>query len=146
MREIDDWFHQKSHKRHLAYLVRTYTAHTSGNVSAAGFYSLTLGSELWNELAVPDRRSSDSKSFPAVQVHYFAVHRSMQRRGIGRLLMAHALEQSCEIARIAGAHAVKLIAANEEVAEFYLKLGFRTYSENDGRPMMLLPIQSLIEA
>lgn len=144
--EIDEWFHSRSIKRHKAYLVRTYTAHRAGNPAPAGFYSLTIGSERWKSLSERDRKSSDGHLFPTVNVHYFAVHRSMQRQGIGRLLMAHALDQACEIARLAGTYAVTLVAIDHGARQFYEKLGFRSYDETDGRPRMMLPIESLLEA
>jgi ribosomal protein S18 acetylase RimI-like enzyme len=144
--EIDAWFHSKSHRRHGDYLVRTFTAHLIGNPQPAGFYSLTIGSEEWKSLPRDQRGASDGSHFPAVTIQYFAVHRSLQKQGIGRLLMGHALEQACDVALIAGTFAVKLVAENDGAVTFYEKLGFRTYGDLGGRPLMILPVGSLIEA
>jgi GNAT superfamily N-acetyltransferase len=144
--EIDRWFAKKVWKHHVASKYRTVTAHLGGNNHPCGFYSLRVSSGDVKHLCAEDsERHGPADNFPAVQLTFVAVDRSMHGLGIGRLLMGHAMESVHTIATLAGTFAMTLVAIDEERAQFYESLGFKRYGPEQDRPMMLLPVETLFD-
>lgn len=123
------------------------TAHLVGNENPVGFYALTTRLEADNLLS-PDHRlfsRAEKGYFTSVQLFYLAVQRSMQRQGLGTIIMGDVLRSFYEVANKTGIFALTLVAIDEPTAQFYRKLGFAPYGPNSGQPRMLLPAQTVIE-
>jgi GNAT superfamily N-acetyltransferase len=85
--------------------------------------------------------------FNSVQLCSVAVQHSMQRRGIGTVIMGRALDDFYEVATRTGVFAMTLVAANRSVVRFYADLGFVIYGDQAAaQPKMLLPAAAVIEA
>ena len=145
--EIDRWFRQNSLKYHNKHRARVVTAHLVGNKNPVGFYALTTKLEADDLLPADHRLFSRAEQgyFTSVQLFYLAVQRSMQRQGLGTIIMGDVLRSFYEVANRTGILALTLVAIDEPTTEFYRKLGFVPYGPNGGRPRMLLPAQIVIE-
>ncbi len=144
--EIDGWFREKSLKKHEKYLYRVTTAHLAGNSSPAGYYALTVArgdrDHLKNEAK---NYGFDGDFFPSVHLHYLAMFSNLQRQGFGSRVLMHAIERVYKISRYAGAYTMTLVSLDEKSTAFYQSLGFETYGPASQHPLMLLPIQSIVD-
>jgi hypothetical protein len=59
--------------------------------------------------------------------------------------MGDVIDKFYNIANLAGAFALTLVAIDKDTAEFYRRLGFTAYGPNKDRPMMLLPAKSVFD-
>lgn len=146
-RDIDGWFRTKARKAHERLLCQVETAHLPGNAQALGFYSLRLALEPETLLLKSERSFFPlyKSVFPTVQLEWLAVAKSMQRQGVGTVIMGRVLDRYYQIVRTLGDLPLTLVAANEEAKKFYTSLGFAPYGQGAGLPRLLLPAQSVIE-
>lgn len=146
VKEVNSWFRQKTSKHHGRYTYRTHTAHLRGNDNPCGFYTLRLANGDAKYLSPEDSaRHGPTDNFPAVQLTYIGVEKYQQGCGIGRILMGDVIDKFYNIANLAGAFALTLVAIDKDTAEFYRRLGFTAYGPNKDRPMMLLPAKSVFD-
>ena len=75
-----------------------------------------------------------------------AVDKEWQGNGIGKLMMAHAIEVTAEIAERAGTYALTLDANDEKLVEYYKQFGFQTFKQGKTGLEMFLPIKTLLQA
>jgi GNAT superfamily N-acetyltransferase len=146
--DIDSWFRNKAFKHHQDLKARVVTAHLLNNAKPVGFYAMTIRLEKDDQLDMPRRMLARPQSghFTSVQLCSVAVQRSLQRQGIGTILMGAALQDFYEVAVRTGIYALTLVAVDREVAKFYERLGFVQYGNPDAmQPKMLLPADSVIE-
>jgi GNAT superfamily N-acetyltransferase len=146
VKEIDRWFCDKALKKHLNFVCRVTVAYLPNNATPVGFYSLVLNAEPASQLRNGGKGLGLlTSSFPCINLWYLATRHTLQRNGIGRLLLGDAIEKVYIIAQHAGLIGMTLVAIDAEVATFYASMGFGRYAGNTDRPKMLLPIQSIIE-
>jgi GNAT superfamily N-acetyltransferase len=146
--DIDKWFRNKSLDHHQDYRCRVVTAHLNNNPTPVGFFAMCIRLEKDDQLDLDHRIESRSQSglFTSVQLNSVAVHRTMQRQGLGTVLMGAALAEFYEIVIRTGIYALTLVAANRAVVDFYSKLGFVVYGDRDtSMPKMILPAASVVE-
>lgn len=60
-------------------------------------------------------------------------------------MLGHVFDTVYNISRYAGVYALTLNALNEGAAAFYQALGFREFGPTSRTPLMLLPIQSIVD-
>lgn len=73
--------------------------------------------------------SAERYRVPAVLIARLAVDADYQGRGIGKLLLADALERIARASRSLGFEVVVVHALHEEAARFYLARGFRRFRD-----------------
>jgi GNAT superfamily N-acetyltransferase len=146
--DIDRWFRGQSLNHHQNYRCRVVTAHLTNNPVPVGFFAMCIRLERDDQLEQARRAESRSQSgmFTSVQLNSVAVQRTMQRQGIGTVLMGAALAEFYEIVIRTGIYALTLVAANRSVVDFYERLGFIVYGDHDtSMPKMILPAASVVE-
>lgn len=144
-REIDQWAGD-AHKDHERLKLRVTTAHLSANPNVAGLYALRIRLESDEDIdGSGGAFRTEHGHFSAVQLCYVAVQRTLQRKGIGRLLMARAIREFGQIVHLSGACAMTLVSIDEEKAAFYRSLGFRPYGKPSNQPKMFLPARTALE-
>lgn len=144
-REIDQWV-SEAHKDHDKLKLRVTTAHLSGNPNVAGLYALRIRLEADKDIDGNDGAfRTEHGYFSAVQLCYVAVQKELQRRGVGRLLMARAIQEFGQVVHLTGACAMTLVAIDEQKANFYRLLGFRPYGMPSKQPKMFLPARTALD-
>lgn len=145
--QIDSWAKNSAHKLHDRGRHAVYVLREVGGVSVLGFFSLSLTQEKSSKLLSADDRQSWAHGAPFVYLDYIAVLRSMQGYGLGRLMLARAMELTLELCRIAPAYGLALRSLSAQTTEFYCRLGFGLApgEEAERHPLLVLPIFSIRE-
>jgi GNAT superfamily N-acetyltransferase len=132
---LDDWLRRFALTNQQNDSARTYVLQIQNRVF--GYYSLAAGTVRKEES--PPRVSKGLANHPVsvILLARLAVDRTLQGKGIGKLLLRDALYRSLEASEIIAARAVLVHAIDEEAANFYLKFGFQP-SPIQPRQLMLL--------
>lgn len=97
-----------------------------------GYCSLSAAQVDLAELQDLDRRRLPRHPVPAVRMGRLAVDRSAQGRGIGALLLAHAVNCALGLRDQLGVRLLVVDALHEEAAAFYRLHGFRSTTAGGG--------------
>jgi ribosomal protein S18 acetylase RimI-like enzyme len=90
-----------------------------------GYCSLAAAQLSLADLQPADRKRLPRYPVPAVRVGRLAVATGAQRRGIGRLLLGHAVRCALSLRKQLGVQVLVVDALNEGAAAFYRSYGFR---------------------
>ncbi len=140
---LDDWFRKIAQQHQQKGISRTFVAVPTDasaigefqalgyasfrDGSVLGFYSLASAfvqvSEIPAELA---RRLP--RQIPVTRLGRLAVHAELQGQGLGRLLLADALNRALGVAQDVGSAGMVVDAKDEAAAGFYRTFGFRPCS------------------
>ncbi len=116
---LDDWLKNYATQNERRGFSRTYVAVVDDVV--LGFVSLATGD--MDKDAVPaDIGKGAPRDVPVVVIGRLAVDQRAQGRGLGRSLLAFALQRSLDVAEKVGVRAVVINAINERARDFYLSL------------------------
>lgn len=101
---------------------------SSGDVASevAGFYSLAAGHVEFENLPEDIQSTEGLPRYPAptVLLGQLGVDLSAQGEGLGKALLAHAIEKAVQASEVVGAVAIEVHAATEQAREFYRQYGF----------------------
>ena len=104
----------------------TYVALEESSGDVAGFYSLAAGHVEFETLPEDFRDTEGLPRYPAptVLLGQLGVDRSAQGQGLGKALLAHAIEKAVRVSEVVGAVAIEVHAGSEEARVFYERFGF----------------------
>ncbi len=118
---LNTWLKRRALLNHLSGASRTCVAMSGKRIAA--YYCLAAGSI--QHAATPGKiRRNTPEPIPALVLGRLAVDLGFQKRGVGPMLLLHALERTQEVAKVAGIRALLVHAKDEEAAEFYKRFGF----------------------
>lgn len=120
----------------------TFVATLENSKEIAGYYCTSASSiEFTN---IPDSLTKKLPKYPApvMLIGQLAVDRKMQRKGLGKVLLMHALSRAVRISSEIGIFAVRVDAMDREAKDFYFKYGF--ISLKDAEFSLILPIETII--
>jgi GNAT superfamily N-acetyltransferase len=149
---IDDFFNNRSLDDHDGLYSRTVTAHLDGADDPVGFYAMTIGPEPESQFTSAEQQSFLENKWlrffrsqlTTVQLIWVGVEGSLQRKGIGTLLMGHALDDFYQVVDRTGVAALTLHPISTNAAKFYTSMGFRPYGSSNPQ-RMLLPAEAVVE-
>ncbi len=130
---LDAWLHGKARLNEAKGGARTYVACDGDRV--AGFYSLAAS-------AVERRRVSSRVGrnmpdpIPVILLGQLAVDENYQGRRLGSDLLVDAGRRALAASRTIGARAVIVQAIDEGAAAFYIRFGYRPFSDRE--PLMMI--------
>jgi GNAT superfamily N-acetyltransferase len=101
-----------------------------------GFYTLSAAQVALTELSEPDRRRLPRYPIPAARLARLAVASREQGRGLGSLLIAHAVERCIRLRDELGIRLLVVDALNESAERFYVAYGF-TPTASDAKTLYL---------
>ncbi len=90
-----------------------------------GYYSLSAAQLLFEELLEQGRQRLPRYPVPAVRMGRLAVATLEQGRGLGSLLLAHAVSRCLDLRSQLGARVLLVDALHENAGTFYRAFGFR---------------------
>ena len=129
---LNTWLKRRALLNYLAGASRTYVA--MGGKRVAAYYCLAAGSI--QHAATPGKvRRNMPEPIPVLALGRLAVDLGFQKRGVGPMLLLHALERAEQVARGVGIRALLVHAKDEDAAEFYKRFGF---VESPLDPLMLI--------
>ena len=124
---------------------------SSGNDASevSGFYSLAAGRVEFENLPEDFRGTEGLPRYPAptVLLGQLGVDLSAQGKGLGKALLAHAVEKAVQVSEVVGAVAIEVHAATEQAREFYRRYGFVQMQDSPDHLFLSMEVgRSLIEA
>ena len=136
---LDAWLRGKARQNEARGGARTYVACDGHRV--AGFYSLAASAV--ERRRVPSRVGrSMPEPVPVILLGQLAVDTHYQGRGLGSDLLVDAAKRALSAAAVIGARAIIVQALDERAKSFYVRFGFRPFSEREAL-MLLLRISEL---
>lgn len=133
--ELNDYLARRAAQHYRRGIATTHVlvndeqpAGTPGLQPILGFYSLSAAQLALVELSEAERARLPRWPVPAVRMGQMAVDKSMQRCGIGELLVADAVKRSLRARETMGAVALIVDALNDQAAAFYQRYGFMACS------------------
>ena len=139
---LNEYLHTSLGQHGRKDLTRGYVAVDAAN-RVIGYFTLAAG-----RLAVsllPERRGLPTKMpLPTTLLARLAVDKEWQGRGIGAVLLAHALRVAVEGAESIASAVIEVDAKDDTVRSFYSRFGFRSLS--DDRLHMFLPMETARQA
>ncbi|EEY89335.1 Acetyltransferase (GNAT) family protein [Prolinoborus fasciculus] len=109
---------------------KTYVAIDDDTQQVRGFYYLSSTSIGFDRVDAVLIQQLPRYPLPCVVVGRFAVDQTAQGRGIGKVLLAHALKQVSKVAQIIGVNFVVIHAKDQKAMEFYQRFGFISLTSN----------------
>ena len=129
---LNIWLKRRALLNHLSGASRTYVA--MGGNRIAAYYCLSAGS-IQHAAASGNIRRNMPEPIPVLVLGRLAVDVTYQKRGVGPMLLLHALERTQELAKSAGIRALLVHAKDEAAARFYKRFSF---AESPLDPLMLM--------
>ena len=108
-------------------LGRTYVAVIPTSPRIHGYYTIASGAVRFEHL--PEKLPR--YPIPVVHLGRLAIDKIAQGQGLGKALLADALERSLSVAQRLGIYAVEVYALNDAARRFYLKFGFVPLLDNE---------------
>ncbi|MCG2609549.1 GNAT family N-acetyltransferase [Acinetobacter sp. SM34] len=108
---------------------KTYVA-IDDDIQVKGFYCLSSISIGFDVVDTVLTKRLPRYPLPCVVVGRFAVDQTVQGRGMGKVLLAHALKQVLKVAQIIGVNFVVIHAKDQKAMEFYQRFGFISLTTN----------------
>jgi GNAT superfamily N-acetyltransferase len=125
-------FARQNHDRNIS---RTFVAlKNPDDTEIAGFYSICMAQVSHTSFPAKDQRRLPRYPVPAMRLSQLAVNQSAQGQGLGKVMLARALDTSVELSETVGIYAVVVDAIDESARNFYLKYGFTPFID---QPMSL---------
>ena len=139
--ELDDYLKRRAGQDVRRRIARVFVCIEDGSDVVLGFYTLSALSIDVSSLPEDQARRLPRHPVPAALLGRLAVDRSAQGRGLGRLLLADAIQRALGASEQVAIHAVVVDAKNEAARRFYQAYGFLALSD---QPMRLfLPLRSV---
>lgn len=141
---IQEFCRHRLAEAHANYTLRAFVATHDGDPRLVGYYYLSL-STVSHDAVGPHVEGNflHLDAIPTVYLGMLGVDRRLERKGIGKLLMADALSRVATIARNAGTYALTLDAIDEEAAGYYEgNFDFQRFAV--GSLKMFLPIPTIL--
>ena len=120
---LDEWLRRRAWNNYLTAASRTYVVCPTGSSRIVGYFALSMGQILADEATGAMRRNMP-KFIPAVVLGRLAIDRAWQGKGLGRALLADAIQRSLRASAEVSARLVIVQAISPTAEAFYLHHGF----------------------
>jgi GNAT superfamily N-acetyltransferase len=121
---LDDWLKQRAGQFDRRDLARTYVAVRRGESNVLGYYAISAHGVRRENLPDDQAKGLPRSDVPVVLLGRLAVDRAVQGRGLGSLLLTHALRRVELLSEQVGIRAVEVDAIDDAARSFYLRFGF----------------------
>ncbi len=121
---LDEWIKVQAGQYDKKDLARTYVSVRHGQARVLGYYAISTHRVSYESLPEDQAIGLPKIDIPVVLIGRLAVDRSVQRQGLGSLLLVDALRRSQHIAEQIGIRAVEVDAIDDEARAFYCKFDF----------------------
>jgi GNAT superfamily N-acetyltransferase len=137
---LNEWLQQHAMQAQGSGSAKTYivTQASKETVQVVGYYSLTTGQAMPNEVTERIRKGMGQYPIPMVLLARLAVCRTAQGTGLGKRLLRNAIHRTLVVAEQIGIRALMTHPIDDEAAQFYKRFGFEASPLSEGQLMMLL--------
>ena len=120
---LDEWLQLRALENIETGASRTYVICPKGRSEVVGFFSLSMGQILAQDVVGSMRRNMP-RNIPAIILGRLAVDRNWQGQGIARALLAEVVSRSLRASSEVAARLIIVHAISEAAENFYLHHGF----------------------
>jgi len=120
---LDEWLRRRAWNNLLTAASRTYVVCPTGSSRVIGYFALSMGQILADE-ATGSMRRNMPKFIPAVVLGRLAIDRPWQGKGLGRALLADAIQRSLRASAEVSARLVIVHTISPAAEAFYVHHGF----------------------
>lgn len=149
VKDVNEFLKNNALKHHRRGQTVTFCGRKKVTGELLGYYCLSMDAHPVAEVPKNVRQNShvqSAQAFPAVYMPFLGVSREWQRRKIGETLLMDAIHRTGTIAENIGYFGMTLRAISVQTREFYRKLGFVPYTNEDQFPvLMILPRRTIVE-
>ena len=122
---LNDWLKNRAGQYDRRDLSRTYVATRPDELRVLGYYAIATHRVLHEVLPAGESKGLFRLEVPVVLLGQLAVDRSVQKQGLGALLLVDALRRAIHVSTQVGIRAVEVNAIDQSARDFYVKFGFR---------------------
>jgi GNAT superfamily N-acetyltransferase len=120
---LDDWLRKRAMQNMILGASRTYVVCEASSRHIAGYYALSMG-QIANSETPGNLRRNMPLNIPAVVMGRLAIDRRWQGNGLGRFLLADAVDRTLEATRFVSARLLLVQAISPAAEDFYVRHGF----------------------
>jgi GNAT superfamily N-acetyltransferase len=120
---LDDWLRQRAWANLQSAASRTYVICLAGTERVIGYFSLSMGQILAQEVTGSMRRNMP-RFIPAVTLGRLAIDKAYQGKGLGVALLRNVIERALRASQDVFARLVIVHAISTSAETFYLHHGF----------------------
>ena len=120
---LDDWLRRRALHNQLIAASRTYVACRASSPVVAGYFALSMGQVMADDVVGSMRRNMPA-AIPAVVLGRLAVDRTAQGMGLGRALLTDAVRRALHASQGVSARLVIVHALSGGAEAFYRRHGF----------------------
>ncbi|MBF0604873.1 MAG: GNAT family N-acetyltransferase [Nitrospirae bacterium] len=133
---LNDYLKKQAYDHHQKDITRVFVAIADGDPSRiVGYYGLTSASIAVSELSAPMIKGLPRYPVPCVLLARLAVDISFHKKGLGRMLLAHAWRNLLDVSKTLAIKAMIVDAKDQEAISFYQYHAFIPLTSN---PMRLV--------
>ncbi len=140
-RMLNDWLKNRASQFDRRDLSRTFIATRPGDSQVCGYYAISTHRVLYEVLPPNESKGMPRLDVPVVLLGRLAVDRSVQKQGLGSLLLVDALRRALQISERVGIRGVEVDAIDEAAREFCLRFGFRRLMDDPRH--LLMPMHEI---
>ena len=120
---LDHWLKNRALTNVKNRATRVYVTCLNESMDVIGYYGLSTG-QLRHGNAIGSMRRNMPDPIPVILLGRLAIDQSLQGKGVGADLLAHAVEKSLQVSEIAGARLLVVHALHDTAKKFYQRFGF----------------------
>jgi len=140
--ELNIYLHRFALPNEKRQISRTFIAVNEDNpITPLGYYSVSMSQIQFNKLPEKLKKGIPRYPLPAMRIGRLARDISVNKKGLGALLLQDAFNRALMISEEIGVHSILVDALNEGAKSFYLKYGFIPF--NDKPLTLILPLKTL---
>jgi GNAT superfamily N-acetyltransferase len=133
---LDNWLRKSAPKALASRMARVFVTHDDFDVK--GYYALAASSTLKGALPANHNKRLPRHPIPMALLARLAVDLSIQGQGVGRALVADAIERSAKVSLNLGIFGLVTNAKDEEAIRFYESLHF--FPSTNDPTLMIFPL------
>jgi len=126
---LDQYLHGHAWTNQQTGYGRTYLAIDDAKY-VGGFYTLSMASVHFNHLPDDLARRVPKYPMPVALIGCLAVDKTIQKSGLGTLLLIDSMQRIVQASEIVAARAVEVLAINDEAKDWYQRFGFLPFKDN----------------
>lgn len=120
---LDDWLRQRAWGNLQSAASRTYVVCLGGSQQVVGYFSLSMGQILAQEVVGSMRRNMP-RYIPVVMLGRLAIDRTYQGKGLGVALLKNVVDRALRASQEVSARLIIVHAISASAESFYLHHGF----------------------
>ena len=116
---LDDFIRTRVSQYEKRRLGKTFVAVPAGGTQVVGYITLAAGAVAFDHLPPASARKLPKHPIPVIVLARLAVDQSVQRQGLGEMLLFDALQRALKLSGLLGVHAIQVDALDLHAVDFY---------------------------